>query len=420
MSNQDQQIRRIHQLDTTYRPFHSEQRIDFYSLNDVFVLPNNMAYSLVEPNIESNEKYKLSEELLKELRSNSYSGRVEEDVVGHITNILEILNPIEVDGMDPFQLRMMTFPLSLSGKARKWWMNEGDGKINTWEELRNSKFKDHKKVDETTKRGYSWIEVGNDEGLIDEDISSNDDRDQTYSSIITKPEIKIGDEFLKILHDNSFNGMDESDVTHHIAKVLKITEWIKIPNVDKDELRLYVFSKSLSRDAKKCKIPNDLGHGTDYFEFLYWLASKFDNYWELDKNVKSELWKFYVNGRTKGTIDDLVNYNKPCEESNKKTCSYLFFKPYLDAQDGKDIYEIINTDYSSIPIPAHRDISDPDELCQTEEFTVIRYSIGSCKEFITVGLSKISIVEKTPSSMSCIYHELFNKKDRGWAITRSK
>ncbi|GKD80374.1 hypothetical protein Tco_1342995, partial [Tanacetum coccineum] len=232
-----QQIRRIHQLDTTYRPFHSEQRIDFYSLNGVSVLPNNTAYSV--------------EELLKELRSNSYSGRVEEYVVGHITNILEILNPIEVDGMDPFQLRMMTFPLSLSGKARKWWMNEGDGKINTWEELRNSKFKDHKKVDETTKRGYSWIEVGNDEGLIDEDISSNDDRDQTYSSIITKPEIKIGDEFLKILHDNSFNGMDGSDITDHIAKVLKITKWIKIPNVDKDELRLHVLSKSLSGDARK-------------------------------------------------------------------------------------------------------------------------------------------------------------------------
>ncbi|GJU03366.1 hypothetical protein Tco_1113704 [Tanacetum coccineum] len=251
---------------------------------------------LAEPSSESNEKYELGEELLKELRSNSYSGRVEEDVVGHIAKILEILDSIKVDDMDPFQLRMMTFPLSLSGKARKWWMNEGDGKINTWEELvskifskfyplsctsnygkmcvddeegldplkfitwRNSKFEDHKKVDETTKRAllYSWIEVGNNEGLMDEDISSDDDRDQTNSSMITKPEIKIGDEFLKILHDNSFN-------------------------------------------------------------------------------------------------------------------------------DGKDIYEIIDKDYSLIPIPAHHDISNPDKLCQTEEFTVVQYSVGSCEEYITVG-----------------------------------
>ncbi|GKA32592.1 hypothetical protein Tco_0718959 [Tanacetum coccineum] len=91
----------------------------------------------------------------------------------------------------------------------------------TW---RNSKFKDHKKVDETTKRAllHSWIEVGNNEGIMDEDVSSDDDRDHTNSSMITKPELKIGEEFLKILHDNSFNGMDGSDVTDHIAKVLEI------------------------------------------------------------------------------------------------------------------------------------------------------------------------------------------------------
>ncbi|GJY86905.1 hypothetical protein Tco_0500931 [Tanacetum coccineum] len=292
---------------------------------------------LAEPSIESNEKYKLGEELLKDLRSNSYSRRVEEDVVGHIAKVLEILYPIEVADMDPFQLRMITFPLSLSGKARKWWMNEGDGKINTWEELvnkffskfyllscannygkmcvddeegldplefitwRNSNFKYHKKVDEMTKRAllYSWIEVGNNEGIMDEDVSSDDDRNHTNSSMITKPELKIGDEFLKILHDNSFNGMDGSDVTDHIEKVLEITKWIKIPNVDKDELRLHVFLKSLSGDAKKwwndegttttwkelcdkflykyyplshtykSKIPDDLDHRTDYFEFLY-------------------------------------------------------------------------------------------------------------------------------------------------------
>nr|GFA11671.1 hypothetical protein [Tanacetum cinerariifolium] len=82
----------------------------------------------------------------------------------------------------------------------------------------------------------SFNEVKNNEGIMDEDVSSDDDRDHTNSSMITKPELNIGDEFLKILHDNSINGMDGSDVTDHIAKVIEITEWIKIPNVDKDEL----------------------------------------------------------------------------------------------------------------------------------------------------------------------------------------
>ncbi|GKE23892.1 hypothetical protein Tco_1435404, partial [Tanacetum coccineum] len=352
--------------------------------------------NLAETSVDGTVKHELSEELLKELSSNTYSGRVEKDVVGHIAKILKILDPIKVYGMDPFQLLMITFPLSLSGETRTWWMNEGDGKINTWEELVNKFVSEFYPLSCASNYDKMCVddeeEVGNNEGLIDEDISSDDDRDQTNSSMLTKPEIKIGDEFLKILHDNSFNGMDGSDITEHIGKVLEITEWIKIPNADKDELRLYAFSKSLIGDAKKwwdkegttttwkelcdkffhiyyplshtykSRIPDDLGHGTDYFEFLYWLASKFDNYWEIDKNTKRGLWEFYVNERTKRIIDDLDEFNEPCKENNKMTCSNLFFKPYLDAQDGKDIYELIERDYSSIPIPSHRDINNPDEL----------------------------------------------------------
>ncbi|GKD48642.1 hypothetical protein Tco_1277618 [Tanacetum coccineum] len=221
-----------------------------------------------------------------------------------------------------------------------------------------------------------------------------DDKNHTDAPMIKKPEFKIG--------DDTFNVMDGDDVIDHIAKILEISEWIKIPNVDKNELRLHAFSNSLSGDAKKwwndeiegtiitwnelgnkfyhkyypishtcnSKIPDDLDSGTYYFEFLYWLASKFDNYWEIDKNTKSGLWEFYVNERTKRTIRDLDKFKKPCEENSKKTCSDSFFKPYLDAQDGKDIYEIIERDYSPILIPARRDISNPDELCKTEEFTV--------------------------------------------------
>nr|GEW88980.1 hypothetical protein [Tanacetum cinerariifolium] len=102
---------------------------------------------------------------------------------------------------------------------------------------------------------------------------------------------------------------------------------------------------------------------------------------ETDKNTQNGLWKFYVNERTKGTIGDLDE--EPRNESYKKTCSDTFYKPYLDAQEAKDIYELIDSEYSSIPIPARRDINNPDELCRTEEFTVVRHLIGTREEFIT-------------------------------------
>ncbi|GKD28393.1 hypothetical protein Tco_1239171 [Tanacetum coccineum] len=158
--------------------------------------------------------------------------------------------------------------------------------------------------------------------------------------------------------------MDGGDVTDHITKVLEITEWIKMTNVERNELRLHVFSKSLSGDAEKwwndkidettitwselhnklfykyyplsrtciSKIPDDLDNGTYYFEFLHWLASKFDKYWEIDKNTKNGLWEFYVNERTKGTIGDINENIELYDGDTKKTCSDTFYKPYLDAQ----------------------------------------------------------------------------------------
>ncbi|GKC58811.1 hypothetical protein Tco_1086409, partial [Tanacetum coccineum] len=117
-------------------------------------------------------------------------------------------------------------------------------------------------------------------------------------------ELRIGGEFLKILRGNAFNGMDGGDVIDHIARVVKITEWNKVLDIDKNRLRIHVFSKSLSNDAEKwwndeiegttiswdelrdqffhkyyplshtcnSEPPDDLDNETDYFEFLYWLA----------------------------------------------------------------------------------------------------------------------------------------------------
>ncbi|GJZ24728.1 hypothetical protein Tco_0562187 [Tanacetum coccineum] len=42
---------------------------------------------------------------------------------------------IYVPGVDSHKLRMEVFLLSLADDARKWWINEGEGKIIVWEEL---------------------------------------------------------------------------------------------------------------------------------------------------------------------------------------------------------------------------------------------------------------------------------------------
>ncbi|GJY48052.1 hypothetical protein Tco_0438008 [Tanacetum coccineum] len=91
--------------------------------------------SLAKPNTDDDMDIKLSKEFLMELRSNAYYGTFDEDVVDHIAKVFEILDLIKFPNVNTHQLRMKVFPLSLADDARKWWIEEEDGKITTWKEL---------------------------------------------------------------------------------------------------------------------------------------------------------------------------------------------------------------------------------------------------------------------------------------------
>ncbi|GJW56047.1 hypothetical protein Tco_0102778 [Tanacetum coccineum] len=283
--------------------------------------------------------------------------------------------------------------------------------------------------------------------------------DNTTHNANLNDKLKIVDEFLKILQDNTFNGVDKGDVIDHMAKVLEISEWIKIPNVDRNQLRLHIFPISLSGDAKEwwnneidgtvttwnelgekfflkyypqshacnSKFPDDLDNGTDYLEFLNWLGSKFKNHWNMDRNTKNGLWDFYVRECIdKGSISNIEpsddECDKPYNKNRKNSCSDSFFKPYLDAQEGNGFYNFEESnEYSpQIPIPMKSDFSNRDELCNSKEFSVVRYSIGSDEEYITISPSKCDTWGKTHGTMSSIYHDLFNKNNHEWLVKPTK
>ncbi|GJU76215.1 hypothetical protein Tco_1273285 [Tanacetum coccineum] len=74
---------------------------------------------------------------------------------------------------------------------------------------------------------------------------------------------------------------------------------------------------SLSHSSNS-KVPDDLDNGTDYLEFFYWLALKFANYWEIDKNTQNGLWEFYVMG-TKGAMGGPRPMNPRNEKLTKES-----------------------------------------------------------------------------------------------------
>ncbi|GJX86197.1 hypothetical protein Tco_0336971 [Tanacetum coccineum] len=86
--------------------------------------------------ITSNDiNIELNKEFLVELHKNAYRRWIDEDMMGHIANVLEMTDLIYIPGVDSYQLRMKVFPLPLADDARQWWINEGEGKITVWEEL---------------------------------------------------------------------------------------------------------------------------------------------------------------------------------------------------------------------------------------------------------------------------------------------
>ncbi|GJS45658.1 retrovirus-related pol polyprotein from transposon TNT 1-94 [Tanacetum coccineum] len=142
---------------------------------------------------------------------------------------------------------MKAFPLSLSKEAKEWWMNEEDGNISTWEELvkkffkklyplscasnydkmrdddeegrdplefipwRNSKFKDYKQADETTKHAllYTWIKIGKKEELLNEEVLSGDEWEKHKSE--NPPNDSFPKSYLNINNEKDKNHYDENN-----------------------------------------------------------------------------------------------------------------------------------------------------------------------------------------------------------------
>ncbi|GKD80839.1 hypothetical protein Tco_1347678, partial [Tanacetum coccineum] len=233
-----------------------------------------------------------------------------------------------------------------------------------------------------------------------------------YGSTTTIPwfnknaKFKIGNEILKIPQDNAFHGTNGDDVVDHTEKVLAILELIKIPNVDPNQLRLHVFLLLLTGAARKWWI-DEIKGGDD--EVLMEDIVPSDDEWKESDNTNH------------------LNDN-----------SDLFFKPYLDVQEGNNIctFEKGRECFDEHkPNIYGRNVSELDDIsisndrekqllnegvCKSEKFKVIRYSIGTNEEYIGINISENDTWERTNGIVSSFYHEIFCKKYQGWLVKRTK
>nr|GFA29422.1 hypothetical protein [Tanacetum cinerariifolium] len=80
-------------------------------------------------------------------------------VVEQISKVLEILDSIKIPNVDTDRLRVHVFPFSLTGAARKWWINGGSEKSSPRQDLLGRriihKVKHETKYEESVSAGIS-------------------------------------------------------------------------------------------------------------------------------------------------------------------------------------------------------------------------------------------------------------------------
>ncbi|GJR89662.1 hypothetical protein Tco_0213673 [Tanacetum coccineum] len=69
------------------------------------------------------------------LRNSAYNGVEAIDAIDHITRFLQIIDLVKNPNVDTEQLCVLTFPYSLTGEAHRWWVQEGNSKITSWEKI---------------------------------------------------------------------------------------------------------------------------------------------------------------------------------------------------------------------------------------------------------------------------------------------
>ncbi|GKC79332.1 hypothetical protein Tco_1130106 [Tanacetum coccineum] len=205
----------------------------------------------------------------------------------------------------------------------------------------------------------------------------------------------------------------------------KITAWSDV--VGRFLCKYYPLSHAGKYDVTR----DDEDEGPDYIEFIIWLNSKCKDHKSMDGTTKTALWNYWLKeeGNAK-LMDNIELSDEEWEESDyrnpRNTDTDSFFKPYLDAQEKDNIYEIEkgnerNQKYRGGNISKVNDIvlnNAPDSdnikdeqlnerVCKAKKFEVIKYSLGPNEEYIAINTCECNAWKRNEYSVSHIYQEIF-------------
>ncbi|GKE35863.1 hypothetical protein Tco_1455185, partial [Tanacetum coccineum] len=95
--------------------------------------PNDKAdyYSgITSITINGKNAYELKGKFLDDLHNNAFSGPNRKDIIEHIEYYLKIIDPIKLPNVDHDKLRIVVFPISLAGGARRWFDRTKESRLH--------------------------------------------------------------------------------------------------------------------------------------------------------------------------------------------------------------------------------------------------------------------------------------------------
>ncbi|GKE62413.1 hypothetical protein Tco_1512780 [Tanacetum coccineum] len=222
-------------------------------LNRNHTNPHLSSPNHAEPKSDGGIKIELSTKLITKLRNNAYNGTETNDAVDHITRFLQIIDLVKAPNVNKEQLRVLTFPYSLTGEAHRWWVHEGNSKITSWLEIVDKffykyhplsrasktndanvrechlkfkswlslKFKNPWKLSSATKNAlWNFWEKGYDnDTLIYDDESSDEESNNLNHRPSFEPyqnDDNKGNKSNQTIYNHDSNTLENSDVPHSI------------------------------------------------------------------------------------------------------------------------------------------------------------------------------------------------------------
>ncbi|GJS13487.1 hypothetical protein Tco_0407959 [Tanacetum coccineum] len=170
--------------------------------------------------------YELKGKFLDDLWNNAFSGTNGEDAVKHIETFLKIINPLDFPNVSYERLRLIVFPISLTGDASEWLMNEPQSSMTTWGDLTKLFFRKYylpsrtgkivgtkAKWDSTNAVFEKWLALKFTSHMMMDPFTKNDLWDYW----------KKGDD-QEVLTDEAFSDLEEAynDGEQEIAEIFRI------------------------------------------------------------------------------------------------------------------------------------------------------------------------------------------------------